>query len=96
MTLDDILPELASRIAAIRRDIHAHPELAFGEWRTSDIVAQHLEKLGLVVHRGLAGTGVVGSLQVGNGHRAIGLRADMDALPLDELNTFAHRSSHPG
>lgn len=96
MTLDEILPELSSRIATIRRDIHAHPELAFGEWRTSDIVAQHLEKLGLVVHRGLAGTGVVGSLQIGNSHRAIGLRADMDALPLEELNICAHRSTHPG
>ena len=96
MKLDELLPELASRVAAIRRDIHAHPELAFGEWRTAELVANKLEQLGLVVHRGLAGTGVVGTLQVGSSNRAIGLRADMDALPLDELNTFAHRSTHPG
>ncbi|MEN9357070.1 MAG: hypothetical protein RL695_1241 [Pseudomonadota bacterium] len=96
MTLDEILPELTPRIAAIRRDIHAHPELAFGEWRTAEIVAQHLEKLGLMVQRGLAGTGVVGTLQVGSSRRAIGLRADMDALPLEELNACAHRSTHPG
>ena len=93
MTLDEILPELTPRIAAIRRDIHAHPELAFGEWRTAEIVAQHLEKLGLMVQRGLAGTGVVGTLQVGSSRRAIGLRADMDALPLEELNACAHRST---
>ncbi len=96
MKLDALLPDLKLRIAAIRRDIHAHPELAFGEWRTADIVAKKLEELGLTVHRGLAGTGVIGSLQVGSSRRAIGLRADMDALPLDELNTFEHRSRHAG
>ena len=96
MKLEDLLPNLQQRVAAIRRDIHAHPELAFGEWRTAEIVAKQLEELGLVVHRGLAGTGVIGTLQVGTSSRAIGLRADMDALPLDELNTFAHRSTHPG
>ncbi|SMB28312.1 Hippurate hydrolase [Sterolibacterium denitrificans] len=96
MTLEELLPELVPRIAAIRRDLHAHPELAFGEWRTADIVAAHLERLGLTVRRGLAGTGVIGTLQAGNGRCAIGLRADMDALPLEELNCFAHRSTHPG
>lgn len=96
MILEELLPELAPRIAAIRRDLHAHPELAFGEWRTADIVATQLERLGLKVHRGLAGTGVVGTLQAGSSRRAIGLRADMDALPLEELNCFAHRSTHPG
>jgi len=96
MKLDELLPELHMRVAAVRRDIHAHPELAFGEWRTADIVAEKLHGLGLAVHRGLAGTGVVGTLQTGTSGRAIGLRADMDALPLDELNTFEHRSRHPG
>ena len=96
MELADLLPDLQQRIAAIRRDIHAHPELAFGEWRTADLVARHLEALGLVVHRGIAGTGVIGTLQVGHSRRAVGLRADMDALPMDELNGFAHRSRHAG
>ncbi|MBV2235298.1 MAG: amidohydrolase [Sterolibacterium sp.] len=96
MKLEDLLPALASRIALIRRDLHAHPELAFGEWRTADIVAAHLQRLGLQVTRGLAGTGVIGTLRQGNSPRAIGLRADMDALPLEELNAFAHRSTHPG
>ena len=96
MDINELLPTIEPVIAAIRRDIHAHPELAFGEWRTSDIVAAQLEKLGLETYRGLAGTGVIGKLRRGSSDRAIGLRADMDALPLDELNSFAHRSIHPG
>lgn len=86
------LPELV----AIRRDVHAHPELAFNETRTADIVARELTSYGLEVHRGLAKTGVVGVLRKGAGTRAIGLRADMDALPLPEKNEFAHRSTHAG
>ncbi len=96
MSLEALLADLTPRIAAFRRDLHAHPELAFGEWRTADLVAARLEALGLQVVRGLAGTGVVGSLKMGNSARAIGLRADMDALPLEEQNNFAHRSQHPG
>lgn len=94
MKLLDIsfLPDLV----AIRRDIHAHPELAFKEGRTSDIVARELTAYGLEVHRGLAKTGVVGVLRKGNSGRAIGLRADMDALPLKEKNEFEHRSRHDG
>ena len=82
MKLLDIpfLPDLI----AIRRDIHAHPELAFHETRTADIVARELASYGLEVHRGLAKTGVVGTLRKGTGTRAIGLRADMDALPVEE------------
>jgi amidohydrolase len=83
-------------LAAIRRDIHAHPELAFGEARTSDIVAQKLAEYGCEVTRGLAKTGVVGTIRRGNSPRSIGLRADMDALPMQELNEFAHRSTHDG
>ena len=83
-------------LVAIRRDIHAHPELAFNEARTADIVARELAAYGLEVHRGLAKTGVVGILRKGSSPRAIGLRADMDALPMHEKNTFAHRSQHPG
>lgn len=80
----------------IRRDLHRHPELAFEEHRTSDIVAEKLRAYGLEVSRGLAGTGVVGVLTAGESGRAIGLRADMDALPLQEANDFPHRSRHDG
>ena len=96
MKLEDLVDDIQPRIAALRRDLHAHPELAFEERRTSDAVADRLEKLGIETHRGLAGTGVVGRLKSGTGGRAIGLRADMDALPLAELNTFPHRSKHEG
>ncbi len=83
-------------LTAWRRDIHQHPETAFEEHRTSDLVARRLESFGISVHRGLAGTGVVGTLTRGSGGRAIGLRADMDALPMQELNAFAHRSVTAG
>ena len=81
---------------ALRRDLHAHPELAFAETRTSDRVAERLALAGLEVRRGLAGTGVVGLLQGRRPGPMIGLRADMDALPLHEANDFAHRSTHAG
>jgi amidohydrolase len=90
--ITDIASELQPAIARIRRDLHAHPELAFSEQRTSGIVADYLDTLDLEVFRGIAKTGVVARLRVGNGDGAIGLRADMDALPLDEMNSFAHRS----
>ena len=83
-------------LAAIRRDIHAHPELAFNETRTADIVAAELARYGVEVHRGLAKTGVVGVIRSGSSNRMIGLRADMDALPLKEMNEFPHRSKHEG
>lgn len=94
-----LIPEvLAARdeIQSLRRTIHAHPELRYEEVRTADLVAQCLEKWGLRVHRGLGKTGVVGVLQRGTSTRSIGLRADMDALPIEELNTFEHRSQTPG
>jgi len=96
MYLNELIDELQPRIAALRRDLHAHPELAFHEQRTSDIVAAHLAAAGIEVHRGLARTGVVGVLKAGSSNRAIGLRADMDALPLDEANGFPHRSRNAG
>ena len=83
-------------LTAIRRDIHAHPELAFAEERTADLVAAKLAEYGVEVHRGLARTGVVGTIRCGNSPAAIGLRADMDALPIQELNEFAHRSTADG
>ena len=79
-----------------RRDIHAHPELGFREQRTADLVADKLTGFGIEVHRGLGKTGVVGRLRIGNSPRTIGLRADMDCLPILEANTFAHRSQHEG
>lgn len=85
-------PELTD----IRRDLHAHPETAFEEVRTADIVAEKLQSWGLDIHRGLAKTGVVGTLKAGRANRAIGLRADMDALDLIELNEFGHKSRHEG
>mgnify|MGYP000863037600 FL=1 len=86
----------ADAIAGLRRDIHAHPELCFQEHRTADLVAQRLTQWGIPVHRGLGTTGVVGTIQAGTSPRAIGLRADMDALPMQEFNTFAHASRHAG
>ncbi len=79
-----------------RHDLHAHPELGFEEHRTSDIVAEKLASWGIAVTRGLAGTGVVGSLKLGNSPRAIGIRADMDALPMSEANGFGHKSQYAG
>jgi amidohydrolase len=92
----DLLVSWKDDLVAFRRDIHAHPETAFEEHRTADRVAAALESYGIEVHRGLAKTGVVGTLRAGTGNRAIGLRADMDALPIEELNDFAHRSTHDG
>ncbi|EPC03416.1 amidohydrolase [Litchfieldella anticariensis FP35 = DSM 16096] len=90
--IDDLLPELV----ALRRDLHAHPELAFKEERTAGIVAAELHQLGLEVHEGIAGTGVVGTLRHGEGTRSIGLRADMDALPIIEQSRLAHASRNAG
>ena len=87
---------LVPRIAAFRRDIHAHPELAFAENRTAAKVVDQLAALGLQVERGVARTGVVATLRAGKGSGMIALRADLDALPLAELNHFEHRSRHPG
>ena len=83
-------------LTRIRQDIHAHPELGFEEQRTSDIVAAELEKYGIEVYRGIGKTGVVGALRVGNSPQSVGLRADMDALPIHESNTFGHVSTHAG
>jgi amidohydrolase len=83
-------------LTAWRRDIHAHPELGFEEQRTSDLVAGRLAEFGIEVHRGIGKTGVVGRLRIGNSPRTIGLRADMDCLPIEEANNFAHRSQHDG
>ncbi len=79
-----------------RRDIHAHPELGFEEERTSELVAKKLEEFGLEVYRGIGRTGVVGALRVGNSPRSVGLRADMDALPIREATGLPYASRHDG
>jgi amidohydrolase len=93
--LDSIVTEAAA-IAAVRRDIHAHPELCFQEVRTADLVAARLTEWGIPVHRGMGTTGVVGIIKNGTSSRGVGLRADMDALPMQEFNTFEHASKHAG
>ncbi|MGC0966789.1 M20 aminoacylase family protein [Pantoea agglomerans] len=92
-------------LVALRRDLHAHPELGFQEQRTSDIVANFLQQLGIEVHRGIGKTGVVGILKKGSSERMIGLRADMDALPMQDqsgtdwqsrLEQVSHACGHDG
>jgi amidohydrolase len=90
--VEDLLPALV----ALRRDLHAHPELAFEERRTSSVVAAALRECGLEVHEGIGGTGVVGVLRRGNSIRMVGLRADMDALPMREDAERPYVSRHPG
>lgn len=89
--LDDILP----RLVEFRRDIHAHPELGFQEHRTADRIVEALRELGLQVHTGIGGTGVVGVLKVGNSSATVGLRADMDALPIQEMTGLEYASQRP-
>ena len=92
----DAIAAIQDEMARWRRDLHAHPELGFEERRTADFVAEKLTSFGVQVHRGIGKTGVVGVLKVGNETQAVGLRADMDALPIHEENDFAHCSTHPG
>jgi amidohydrolase len=93
--LDSIVTQAAS-IVAVRRDIHANPELCFEETRTADVIAAKLTEWGIPIHRGLGKTGVVGIVKNGTSDRAVGLRADMDALPMQEFNTFKHASKNAG
>jgi len=93
--IDSIVADTPA-LVALRRDLHAHPELCFEEHRTSGVVASALESWGIEVHRGLGRTGVVGKIRNGSSTRAVGLRADFDALPITEENRFAHASKHPG
>jgi amidohydrolase len=92
----DRIAQIHDDLTSWRRDIHAHPELGFEERRTSDLVAAKLAEFGCEVHRGIGNTGVVGRLRVGDSPRSVGLRADMDALPIVEANTFGYRSQHDG
>ncbi|MGH6638948.1 MAG: M20 aminoacylase family protein [Polaromonas sp.] len=92
----DALQAQADEFIAVRRDIHRHPELGFEELRTSDLVAERLAQWGYKVERGLGGTGLVGQLQRGSGTRRLGLRGEMDALPIDEATGLDHASCHAG
>jgi len=96
MNLIDPIIAFQAELQAIRRDLHAHPELNYEEQRTSDVVARKLTEWQIPIVRGMGVTGVVGIVKNGNSDRAIGLRADMDALPMQELNTFPHASRHQG
>lgn len=96
MALIDSIVSDATLIQKVRRDLHAHPELGFQETRTSDLIAKQLTDWGIPIQRGLGKTGVVGILRNGTSKRAVGLRADMDALPMTELNSFAHKSTSQG
>ncbi|SFM34082.1 hippurate hydrolase [Variovorax sp. OV329] len=95
-TLLEDLQQQSAEFIGIRRDIHRHPELAFGEHRTAALVAQKLEAWGYQVETGLGGTGVVGRLVRGDGKRHLGIRADMDALPIDEATGLPYASCHHG
>ena len=102
MNLIDAIKVDAAEMARVRKDIHAHPELCYQEARTSALVADQLRQFGVEVHTGLGVTGVVGVIKgrqppaAGQPLKSLGLRADMDALPIQELNTFEHASQHPG
>jgi hippurate hydrolase len=96
MKLVEPILSFRDELTLIRRDLHAHPELSYEEVRTSDAVAARLTEWGIPIERGLGVTGVVGIIRNGTSARAIGLRADMDALPVQELNQFGHASRHAG
>lgn len=96
MNISESITAMHGQLVEWRHDLHAHPETAFDEVRTSDFVAEKLEKFGLDVDRGLGKTGVVGTLKKGASNRAIGLRADMDALFIHEENDFEYRSGNDG
>ncbi|MCP8937309.1 M20 family metallopeptidase [Alsobacter sp. SYSU M60028] len=96
MTVIDRIAAFHDDLAALRRDFHAHPEIGFEEHRTSDIVAAKLAEYGVEVHRNIGGTGVVGVLRNGNSHRSVGLRSDMDALPIHEATGKPWASLKPG
>jgi len=95
MAMTDIA-DLIEPLVAFRRDIHAHPELGFREHRTAGRIAEQLRALGLEVHEGIGRTGVVGVLRNGTSSRSIGLRADMDALPIEEQTNLPYASTTPG
>ncbi|MEE2783959.1 MAG: M20 aminoacylase family protein [Pseudomonadota bacterium] len=96
MGIKATIADMEQELTAWRRDIHAHPELGFKEHRTADFVAQKLEEFGVQVFRDIGKTGVVGVLREGNDTQSVGLRADLDALPIQEENAFDHKSTQDG
>lgn len=90
------IADLIAPLVSLRRDIHAHPELGFAEHRTAARIAEVLRAAGIEVHEGIGGTGLVGVLRVGTGNRTLGLRADMDALPITEDTNLPWASTVPG
>ncbi|MCG5076038.1 M20 aminoacylase family protein [Paraburkholderia tagetis] len=96
MAIPPAIADIEAEMIALRHAIHAHPELGFEEFVTSDLVAERLAEWGYEVHRGLGGTGVVGTLKVGTGKQRLGLRADMDALPIQENTGLDYESRVPG
>jgi hippurate hydrolase len=96
MAVHNRIADAADELTEWRRDLHAHPELGFQETRTSDVVAAKLEAWGIEVTRGIARTGIVGTLRCGTSRRAIGIRADMDALPIEEATGLPYASQNPG
>jgi amidohydrolase len=96
MKLIEPLVDFQTELTGIRRDLHAHPELCYEEVRTADVVAAKLSEWGIPIVRGLGVTGVVGIIKNGSSGKSIGLRADMDALPMQEINTFPHASQNKG
>ena len=96
MSIIDAIRSYQDELTTIRRDFHANPELGLEEHRTAEIVAQKLESWGIEVHRGVGRTGVVGVLRKGSGKTSVGLRADMDCLPMEEQTNLPYRSNNPG
>lgn len=94
--IEDVLKKYLPDLTAIRHDLHAHPEMLFHEERTAGIVADELRRLGFDVATGIAKTGVVASISNGNSKRVIGIRADMDALPIQEQTNLPYASKYPG
>jgi hippurate hydrolase len=90
------IKELAPQMSEVRHDLHRHPELAYGEKRTASVIAKLLREWGIEVHEGIGKTGLVGVIAGGDGDKAIGLRADMDALPIQETSGAPHASVHAG
>ena len=88
--------EVEGTLIEWRRDLHSNPELAFEEHQTAKFVAEKLREFNIEVQENIAGTGVVGTLKRGSGNLAVGLRADLDALPIQEGNDFSHKSKNPG
>ena len=96
LQLDSEYEKVKASMVALRRDIHSYPELSFEETRTAGIVAERLRELGLEVKTGVGGTGVTGLLRGGSPGKTLLIRADMDALPVEESNDLAFRSREPG